>query len=184
VKALVLQVDEGFAAERRRRGADRWDEVWKGLVHMVPPPSERHQSIGSELLVALAGSAAARGLRLRYETGVFAGDDDYRVPDLVAYEGSAAGAQGVVGAPSLIIEIRSPGDETDEKVPWYLARRALEVLVIDRDDLTAELHRLGGPVAPGARGELTLETLAVAVRTDAGTLLITAGERTVVIAPE
>lgn len=45
--------------ERRRRiGADRRDEVWKGVLHMTPTPSA-HARLAAQVLILLAPSAAA-----------------------------------------------------------------------------------------------------------------------------
>lgn len=34
----MLEVPEGLLAERARLGHDRFDEMWEGVLHMVPPP--------------------------------------------------------------------------------------------------------------------------------------------------
>ena len=45
----VLVLDESQIGDvlddRRRRGADRWDEMWDGVLHMVPPPGSDHQTL-------------------------------------------------------------------------------------------------------------------------------------------
>src|SRR5258708_34165212 len=110
MRALILEVDECMLAERSRLGLDHRDEMWEGVLHMVPPASERHQSIGTELLLALSGSAKARGWKLVYEVGTFQAAEDYRVPDLCVYAPEAASERGVEGAPIVVGAIRSPGD--------------------------------------------------------------------------
>ena len=141
MRAVLLEVDEKMLAERQRLGHDKWDEMWEGVLHMVPSASERHQSLKAELVVALRPAARRHGWKVTTDTGVFASDDDYRVPDLVVYAKEAASQRGVEGAPELVIEVRSPHDETYEKVPWYQARGAKAVLVIDRDTLALQLVR-------------------------------------------
>jgi len=37
----MLEAPEELLAERRRKGHDRFDEVWEGVLHMLPPPSSR-----------------------------------------------------------------------------------------------------------------------------------------------
>ena len=39
MRALHFEVSEGELQERHRPGIDRWDEMWEGELHMVPPPS-------------------------------------------------------------------------------------------------------------------------------------------------
>ena len=111
-------------AERRRLGIDKSDEMWEGVLHLVPPASERHQSLEAELVVALRPAARRHGWKVTTNTGVFASDDDYRVADVVVFSREAASHRGVDGAPEVVIEVRSSHDETYEKVPWYLARGA------------------------------------------------------------
>ena len=152
-------VDERSLAERHRLGLDKRDEMWKGVLHVVPPASQRHQSIESNLLVALWPAARRRSLRVQVETGVFAESDDYRVPDVVVFDEEAKGERGVDGAPELVIEIRSPGDETYDKLPWYLERGVEEVLIIDRDTLALELFTVEGPVPAADDGCVVLRSL-------------------------
>ncbi|MGH9185528.1 MAG: Uma2 family endonuclease [Acidimicrobiales bacterium] len=138
MKAVMLQVPEALLEERRRQGADRWDEIWEGVLHMVPPPAERHQNLGMRLGATLLPLADRRGLKLSYEIGLYRTTDDYRVPDLAVYRPDQASARGIEQSAELVIEIRSPGDETTEKLPWYTAQDVCEILVIDRDTLVVD----------------------------------------------
>jgi hypothetical protein len=65
MRTLVLEpVPAEFEAllERRRRwGADHYDEVWEGVLHMSPAPHMRHARLAAQLLVILAPLAHARG---------------------------------------------------------------------------------------------------------------------------
>lgn len=157
-------------AERHRLGLDRHDEIWEGVLHVVPPASHRHQQLEFELAKALEGAAQRRGWRVLVETGVFAAADDYRVPDVVVFGPEAASERGVDGSPEVVVEIRSPGDESDAKVPWYLARGARAVLVIDRDALGLDLDLPTGRVEPDADGGVLLEALGLRIVPQAGTL--------------
>lgn len=95
------------------------------------------EEIGTELLVALLHSAEAAGLRLTYTTGVFdskaPGNTNFRTPDLVVFDDSARSEHGVEGRARLVVEIRSPGDESLQKLPYYESVGVLEVILIDRD---------------------------------------------------
>ena len=154
MRAVLLEVPPHLLEERRRLGVDRWDEMWEGVLHMVPPPAERHQALGSRLVEVLGPLARRRGLKFAYEIGLFAADDDYRVPDLAAYRPAQASARGLEGAAELVVELVSPGDESREKLPWYAAHGVVEVVLIDRDTLAVAVHRSvgGAPVrVVGAR---------------------------------
>lgn len=143
----MLEVPEGLLEERRRTGAAKRDEMWEGVLHMVPPPSSEHQAFGTDLLLAVAPLAKARGLRPFYETGVFrpgSVERDYRVPDLVFARPEQVVARGVEGACELVVELVSPGDETYEKLPFYAEVGVREVLVIDPAARAVELFALRG----------------------------------------
>lgn len=134
--AVVIDPDPQTIAERRRLGLDRFDEVWDGEYHMVPPPSREHQRMGSRLLVQLALAADELGLEATYEIGLLApgssGWEDYRVPDLAVYDPAVATERGIEGAPQLVVEIRSPGDEAFRKRPFYESIGTEELLVVDQ----------------------------------------------------
>jgi Uma2 family endonuclease len=172
MRAVMLEVDERLIAERQRLGLDKRDEMWEGVLHMVPPASRRHQKIETKLLLALSSSADRSGWEIQPETGVFGADDDYKVPDIVVFDEAAASDRGVDGSPKLVIEIRSSGDETMEKIPWYLAHGAGAVLVVDRDSLALELHTPDARTQPDPDGTLFIPGLAVRLRTDGTTLYL------------
>jgi Uma2 family endonuclease len=73
--------------------------------------------------------------------------------------------RGVEGAVPLVVEIRSPGDETDLKLPWYAGLGVAEVLVIDPATRSAEVHVLrSGRLVPAVATGAGLEVLAVGAR--------------------
>jgi Uma2 family endonuclease len=179
MKAVMLEVPESLLAERRRTGADRWDEVWEGVLHMVPPPSYKHQAFGSELFLALAPLAKVRGLKPTYETGVFRpgwGEKDYRQPDLVFALASHVSERGIEGAAELVVEILSPGDETYEKLPFYSALGMREVLIVNPTTRAVELHVLREgrleKATPDGEGALASGVLGVRFRTVDGPKLL------------
>ncbi|CAN5317877.1 hypothetical protein BH20ACT3_BH20ACT3_03080 [soil metagenome] len=71
MRAVMLDVPAALLAERRVLGHDRFDEMWEGELHMVPPPTEEHQRIGTLLVGAVLSDVKAAGLHIRYETGLF-----------------------------------------------------------------------------------------------------------------
>jgi len=118
----MVEVPESLLDERRRTGADGWDEVWDGVLHMAPAPTGIHQRFGWRLAVVLHPRAEAKGLVASYETALYrpdAGRADYRVPDQVFCQPAHATARGMQGRAELVVEIRSPGDETYDKPAFY-----------------------------------------------------------------
>ncbi len=178
MRAVLLDVPESLLEERRRKGHDVRDEVWEGVLHMVPPPSGVHQRFAFRMGVALAPLAKARGLVASHETGVFrpdADEDDYRIPDLVFARPENVTHRGVDGRAELVVEIRSPGDETYDKLDFYAGLDVQEVLVVDPEACTAELFVLRGDrlysALPDAVGSLRSVTLGVTVVTVDGPAL-------------
>ena len=165
----MLDVPESLLDERRRLGLDVFDEVWEGVLHMVPPPSGDHQRLGTRLVAVVLAAAERRGLVASHETGLFAADDDYRVPDIIASRPANCSRRGVDDTAELVVELRSPGDESYEKLPWYAARGVTELLIIDPPTRTFELYRNhgGAPVSvvPDEDGGVALDTLKVRLLT-------------------
>ncbi|MGC4120846.1 MAG: Uma2 family endonuclease [Myxococcales bacterium] len=146
LKAVILRPPASLLEERQRTGADRQDEVWEGVLHMLPPPSRWHQRFGSELLAALLPVAEARGLELSYATGLYrpgSADRDYRTPDLVFARPEQASERGVEGA-ELVVEILSEGDESREKLAFYEQLNVSEALLVDPESREFELYVLRG----------------------------------------
>lgn len=184
VRALILDVSPALLEERRRRGLDRRDEVWEGLLHMVPPPHSDHQELNDEVGLFFRLHWQHLGLgRTLPETGVKRpgtldaldlGEGvprDYRTPDRsFLLPGSDQRLQGgwIVGPPDAVLEIRSPRDETLEKLPWYFDLGVREVLLIDRDTREVEVRTRGAsgfePVPPDADGWVRSQTLRTELR--------------------
>ncbi len=119
---------EELLEHRRRAGADRRDEVWQGVLHMVPGPGEAHMRIQQQLAELLGPLARTAGLTPL--PGVNLGTkDDYRIPDAALLDITGWGTY----APSakLVVEILSPGDETTQKLPFYAQHGVQEVVIID-----------------------------------------------------
>lgn len=81
------------------------------------------------------------------------GLNDFRIPDIsVVLSGSKAHLEGnyIAGGPDFIIEIRSPDDETYEKIGWYAKQGVRDLVVINRDTKHVEHYKL-------SQGELVLQ---------------------------
>lgn len=152
-------VTDDLLEHRRRHGLDRRDERWAGEWRIVNPPKNWHQFLASDLFMVLGPRAAAMGLRPVYEGGLFGADDDWRVPDQVYARPEATYGDAGLARAELVVEIRSPGDDSYEKLPFY-AERVREVLILHRDR-TPELYRGTDRVAPGADGAVRSEALGV-----------------------
>ncbi len=163
MKPPVPQVTPELLAWRRSTGADRFDESWEGVLHMVPVPNHDHQEVAGLLWEWLRRSWATRSMaRVDFERNVARPGQwprDYRAPDLVILMPDRLALdrnEYVDGGPDVVVEIRSPGDESDAKVPWYASIGCREIWIVDRDTrgLTLFVVRDGmaAPVAPGPDG--------------------------------
>jgi Uma2 family endonuclease len=132
VRTLLPEVPpaeiEAVLERRRRTGADRFDEVWEGVVHMVPGPADRHALIEGQLPRLLGPAADRAGLLLSGQFNIGRAED-YRVPDGGLHRAGGWGTYATTAA--LVVEIVSPGDETWEKLPFFAAHGVAEVLIVD-----------------------------------------------------
>jgi Uma2 family endonuclease len=177
MRAVVRVTDEELAL-RRSRGLDRWDEMWEGVLHMTPAPSVEHQRILGRLIGFLEARLRADGRGMLVAgINVFQETADYRIPDLTFVAAGrehtlhADGVRG--GGPDAVIEIRSPEDETFEKLPFYAALGVREVVILDRDSKRPEGYRLAGSqyvaLQQDPDGWLRSETMLVRFAVVAGT---------------
>jgi Uma2 family endonuclease len=188
MRAVMLEVSEELLASRRERGHDRWDEMWEGELHMVPPPHQRHGRLEADLVVFFKLHWEALGLgRVYLETGVkrpgaplqeVAGQrisSDYRTPDLSFllpdhYDRVQDG--WIVGGPSAVLEVVSPGDESRDKLPFYLSVGVQEAIFVDRDTCAVEVQRAGSKgfeiVAPESSGWVGSAVLRTELRPQPG----------------
>jgi Uma2 family endonuclease len=145
MRAVRFEVPEDLLQERRRTGADRWDEMWDGVLHMVPAPSGPHQRFALRLAVVLHPLAETSQLVASHETELYrpgVGRTDYRIPDLVFSQRENATDRGVEGRAELAVEMRSPDDETYDKLPFYAEMEVQELLVVDPGTCEVELFVL------------------------------------------
>lgn len=181
MRAVILDVGPQELERRRRLGLDGRDEMWEGVLHMAPAPSDEHQRTLDELIAFLVPLVRRqRRGTVRSGINVFdekAGAEDYRIPDLTfvaAGREALLAADGVRGGgPDAVVEIRSPGDETYEKLPFFARLGVREVLVVDRDTKKPEVFRLAGSqylgVAPDREGWVVSECMSVRLCALAGT---------------
>jgi Uma2 family endonuclease len=131
---------ESWIAERRRRGQDTRDEVWNGVHPVVPHARASHGASSHRLGARLHDRAESRGLVTLggFDLGT---EGDHRIPDTgwIA-TGLAADQPGsCVPTVDVVVEVVSRGDDTEEKVPWYLGRAVREVWRITPADETVEV---------------------------------------------
>ncbi len=150
MRAMMREVPEEWLAERARMGLDLFDEMWDGVLHMVPPPGYLHQTLGGKIFSFLEPRFADRGIEVRYEMGVYrpgSADRDYRVPDLVFFPANRPeliSHRGLEGAPLAVLEIRSPDDETYDKFDFWAMLGVPEAIVLLPETRATELYRLAG----------------------------------------
>lgn len=176
MKVVMLEVPTSLLAERHRQGLDARDEVWEGVLHMVPPPSFEHQrlclrlaSLFLDYFTRNSLGLICSGLAVRDPRGA----DSYRIPEWFALHKSRSQAvrpdsSFVDEGPDVVVEVRSPGDETDDKTPFYDKLGVGEILIIDRDTKRVDiLRRTGGalrPALPDPDGWLHCEGLRASFR--------------------
>src|SRR5687768_1833214 len=129
---------ERLIAERQASGGDRFDEVWEGTYVMAPIANDEHQELQAKLVAVFQTVVGWSGEGLVHG-GVNVSDRDegwehnYRCPDVVVFmKGTSARNCDThwVGGPDFAVEIRSPGDRTPQKLPFYAAVNVRELLVI------------------------------------------------------
>src|SRR5947209_2366741 len=165
MRTVIIDPPSDFLEERRRLGHDIRDEMWHGVVHVVPSPSTWHQHFAHRLGHVLFPLAETKGLLATHETMLCrpGSDHDWRVPDLLYAPFEYASKRGIEGHAALVIEVRSPGDETYDKLPFYAAVGCREVLVIDQDTCAVELFRLEEGQFVRSKGEVELASLGAVI---------------------
>ena len=115
-------------AERQRLGLGGHDEMWDGVYHVAPMARAGHGRVQGQLQVALA-SLAPSDLVVSGPVNIGVGEQDHRVPDGVVLRDWG----DIVWVPTaaMVVEVRSPSDETYEKFGFYHARNVAEILVAD-----------------------------------------------------
>jgi Uma2 family endonuclease len=152
MRAVLPAIDPLFLKERKRLGADQWDEMWEGVLHMPPAPNEGHQGLEGNLEVYLTVRWARPNKALVFHqinlAPVGAGENwtqNYRIPDLLLLTPDRYDIRHDThweGAPNAVVEIHSPGDEAYEKLEFYSDLGVAEVWIIHRDSKQVEIYPL------------------------------------------
>jgi Uma2 family endonuclease len=124
----VAGLEEVFE-KRRRMGADRHDEIWQGVYHMVPGPNAPHSFIAHQVSVLLDEPARTAGLHVGLEFNLGSGIDDFRVPDLGVHRERRSGVW--IPTAAIVVEILSPTDEAWQKLPFYAEHGVDELIFVD-----------------------------------------------------
>ena len=140
MKVVASVAPPGLVEWRRRMEVDRHDELWEGVLHMNPLPNRDHQELVAELWQWLnLYWARPSGNRVYFERNVAAPGgwpNDYRGPDLVLLTRDRLEIdknEYIQGAPTVVIEVRNPEDETYEKLNFYAKLGVPETWVVNRD---------------------------------------------------
>jgi Uma2 family endonuclease len=149
MKAVMSNVPEHVLEWRRRTGADQWDEMWEGVLHMAPSPNRDHQDFEFDLESWLRRHwAEPNGCRVYHQINVSEPGNwpnNYRIPDLVLLTPSRFDIdynEYFDGGPDAVVEIHSPGDEAYEKLDFYAKVGVREVWIIDRDSKRPQVLEL------------------------------------------
>jgi Uma2 family endonuclease len=138
--------------ERKRKGIDLYDEVWEGMYVMPSMPTNAHQKLLDDLGDILTEVVKREKRGEKYQGANVSDrrkgwDHNYRVPDMVVVLNNSRAIDcdtHFFGGPDFLVEIQSPGDDTEEKVPFYGKIGVRELLIIHRDKRALRLLRLEG----------------------------------------
>ena len=182
VRDVLPDVTPEYLEERKRKGLDHRDEMWEGILHMPPMPNCHHQEFQWYLETFLRRHLRRKGIEVYHEVNLASPGgrpSDYRIPDLVLIgpsRGEINRNDYIEGAPDVVVEIESPGDETREKMPFYAKIGVPEVWIVGRDTKAFEVHLLRGGVyerrPPGPGGWVASPFAGVEGRPRDGKLLL------------
>jgi Uma2 family endonuclease len=152
MRVLNDAVIEEIIQRRKKLGIDRKDEVWDGVYVVMPDPTIDHQRLVKRLTAILV-EVVDNEDRGEAFPGTNVSDrrkgwkHNFRAPDVVVV---LHGSRAVdcrthwLGGPDLLVEVQSPGDETDLKIPFYARVGVRELLVVHRDTRELRLFRNDG----------------------------------------
>lgn len=130
---------DALVERRRRLGIDLHDEVWEGVLHVVPGPNSAHGKLDRRVARLLDEPAQAAGLEPVGPVNIGSAQN-YRVPDAALLR---PGPDAVyLPSAALVVEIVSLGDETWAKLPFYAAHGVDELLVIEPQERAVHLLAL------------------------------------------
>jgi Uma2 family endonuclease len=135
VRTIVLEPAsaefEALLQRRQALGQDLYDEVWEGEYHMAPMARPSHGYVSRQLAVLLDPLVRQAGL-VATDPFNLGSPNDYRVPDGGVHRGLPATI--FVPTAAIVVEVVSPGDETWQKLDFYAAHSADELLIADPAD--------------------------------------------------
>lgn len=153
MRAVVADFPKHWIEERKRSGAHRFDEFWDGVLHIPPPRTTGQQALLGDLSSYLEECwARPRGCKAHHGVNITTPKDEpnwlhnFRIADIVLLDPPRFAIDKndyTVGAPLVVIDLASPGDETYDRFPFYAGLGVPEVWVFHRDTRTPEIHRLG-----------------------------------------
>ena len=136
-----------FIEQRLAWGGGRKDEIWEGIYHMSPDPSNDHQELVSWLCYVFVSALIGTGAKVHaggnVSDRVDAWYQNYRCPDVIVIQPSNPIQNRKaywLGGPDFVVEVLSEGDDSVEKLPFYAKLGTREVLHIDPE--TKELTLL------------------------------------------
>jgi len=149
MKAVMAVVPPHILESRKKTGAHQYDEMWDGVLHMPPVPNFDHQNLESYLegyLRKYWGKPNEAIVVHQINVASIGGwPKNYRIPDLVLVKPERFAInhnEYFEGAPNLVVEIHSLGDESYDKLPFYRDLGVDEVWIIHRDTKVPEIHAL------------------------------------------
>jgi Uma2 family endonuclease len=149
MKAVMPSVPPEILEWRKRTGADRWDEMWIGVLHIMPSPNNEHQDLEGSLEMYLRLQwARPRRAKVYHNPNlapVNGWPDDYRIPDLLMLTRERFALNRMdyfEGAVDGVVEIHSPDDEAYDKLAFYEDLGVPEVWIIHRDTKEPEIYVL------------------------------------------
>lgn len=178
---LVLDsaVSRQLIRDRKEKGIDGFDEVWEGVYVMSPEANLEHQDLAMDFANIFSEVVKKPGLG-RVHAGANVSDRrtnwrrTYRVPDVlvVLHGGRAVDCDTHwFGGPDFLVEIESPDDDIEKKLPFYSKIGVRELLIVDRDTRALRLFRLNegtlvltGQSEPGKSVWLHSDVLPLAFR--------------------
>jgi Uma2 family endonuclease len=127
-------------AERQRLGQDTHDEVWHGEYHMAPAASYEHGKSEMDLGSLFRPIAHARGMQVgaAFNLGQIG---NFRVPDMGVHRGQPSGVW--LDTAAIVVEVRSPDDETYDKFEFYFEHGVEELLITDLVSHEVQWYRRG-----------------------------------------
>jgi len=141
MKAVMAEVPPDILDWRKKCGADQWDEIWEGVLHMPLAPNRDHQDLEWELETWLRTYwARPKGNWVFHQINLVAPGGwpkhNYRIPDLVLLTPDRFDIdhnEYFEGAPAVVVEIHSSNDEAYDKLSFFAELGVPEVWIIHRD---------------------------------------------------